>query len=465
MRKKGRILLLDDDELIISMLARALRKEGYETQLLYSSVQAVEKIIAWQPDMMLLDIELGEELNGLDILRLLHDENIKFPVVMLTGDDSSESAIRALRYGASDYLHKPFNIEEVKIVVGRILRDARLQDEIAYLKKTNIAALSQNFVGNSPIISKLLHDARRIAEAGVPLVLITGSSGTGKEVLARKIHCWRFAERDDFESIPYIAINCTALPENLIEGELFGHVKGAFTDAKTDKKGVFELADGGTLLLDEIGDMRADLQGKLLRVLEQRTVRRVGGNIDLPIDVNIIVSTNRELRKQVSDGLFREDLFYRLNSFLIDIPPLKERDADVLLLVDYFLQIFAKKYSKQPVTTIAKDAEKLMLDYEWPGNVRELRNMIERCVVMEDTEKLTASCLPLDIGGRQSMAQERRKEFQILLPEEGISLEDVEKELFHLALERTNHNMTRAAKLLKVSYDVFRYQAKKYGLL
>ncbi|RLB72644.1 MAG: sigma-54-dependent Fis family transcriptional regulator, partial [Deltaproteobacteria bacterium] len=158
-------------------------------------------------------------------------------------------------------------------------------------------------------------------------------------------------------------------------------------------------------------------------------------------------------------------LFYRLNSFLIDIPPLKERDADALLLVDYFLQIFAKKYSKQPVTTIAKDAEKLMLDYEWPGNVRELRNMIERCVVMEDTEKLTASCLPLDIGGRQSMAQERRKEFQILLPEEGISLEDVEKELFHLALERTNHNMTRAAKLLKVSYDVFRYQAKKYGLL
>ncbi len=465
MRKKGRILLLDDDELIISMLGRALRKEGYETQLLHSSVLAVEKIIAWQPDMILLDIDLGEEMNGLDILQSLHDGHVKFPIVMLTGDDSSESAIRALRYGASDYLHKPFSVEEVKIVVGRILKNARLQDEIAYLKRSNTAVFGQPFVGTSAIINKLLKDARRIADAGVQSVLITGKSGTGKEVLARNIHHWHFAERDDFDNVPYIAINCTALPENLIEGELFGHVKGAFTDAKTDKKGVFELADGGTLLLDEIGDMRADLQGKLLRVLEERTVRRVGGKVDLPIDVNIIASTNRNLKNLVADGLFREDLYYRLSSFLIDIPPLNERDADVVLLAHHFLQTFAKKYSKKSITTIAKDAEKLLLDYAWPGNVRELRNVIERCVVMEDMSVLDANCLPLDLGGRQSVTLERRKKFQILLPAEGISLEDVEKELLHLALERTNNNMTQAAKLLKVSYDVFRYQAKKYDLL
>jgi len=465
MKKRGRILLLDDDELIISMLARALRKEGYETQLLHSSVAAVEKIIAWQPDMMLLDIELGEELNGLDILRMLHDEHIKFPVVMLTGDDSSESAIRALRYGASDYLHKPFNVEEVKIVVGRILKNARMQDEFSYLKRSKAEVLGHTFVGDSPIIHKLLEDARKIAEAGVTSVLITGKSGTGKEVLARNFHYWRFSEREDFDTIPYIAINCTALPENLIEGELFGHVKGAFTDAKTDKKGVFELADGGTLLLDEIGDMRADLQGKLLRVLEERTVRRVGGKVDLPIDINIIASTNRNLKNLVADGLFREDLYYRLNSFLIDIPPLDERDADVVQLTHHFLQTFAKKYSKTPVTTIDKEAEKLLLDYAWPGNVRELRNVIERCVVMEDMSVLGAKCLPLDLGGRQSATLERRKKFQILLPDDGISLEDVEKELLQLALERTKNNMTQAAKLLKVSYDVFRYQAKKYGLL
>ncbi|MDX2494767.1 MAG: response regulator, partial [Desulfuromusa sp.] len=218
MRKKGRILLLDDDELIISMLARALYKEGYETQLLHSSVGAVEKIMDWQPDMMLLDIELGEELNGLDILRMLHDEYVKFPVVMLTGDDSSESAIRALRYGASDYLHKPFNVEEVKIVVGRILKNARMQDEIAYLKRSTIDVSGQPFVGDSPIIQKLLKDAQKIAEAGVSSVLLTGKSGTGKEVLARNLHYWRFAEREDFDTVPYIAINCTALPENLIEG-------------------------------------------------------------------------------------------------------------------------------------------------------------------------------------------------------------------------------------------------------
>ncbi|MDX2480146.1 MAG: sigma-54 dependent transcriptional regulator, partial [Desulfuromusa sp.] len=440
-------------------------KEGYETQLLHSSVGAVEKIIAWQPDMMLLDIELGEELNGLDILRMLHDEHVKFPIVMLTGDDSSESAIKALRYGALDYLHKPFNVEEVKIVVDRILKNARIEDEIAYLKRSNIDVLGQTFVGDSPIIQQLLKDARKIAEAGVTSVLITGKSGTGKEVLARNLHYWRFAEREDFDTFPYIAINCTALPENLIEGELFGHVKGAFTDAKTDKKGVFELADGGTLLLDEIGDMRADLQGKLLRVLEERTVRRVGGKVDLPIDINIIASTNRNLKNLVADGLFREDLYYRLSSFLIDLPPLNERDADAVLLAHHFLQTFAKKYSKKPVTTIAKDAQKLLLDHAWPGNVRELRNVIERCVVMEDMSVLDVNCLPLDLGGRQSATLERRKKFQILLPDEGISLENVEKELLQLALDRTNNNMTQAAKLLKVSYDVFRYQAKKYDLL
>lgn len=465
MIKKGRILLLDDDELIISMLSRGLRKEGYETRLLHSSIDAVEKVIAWQPDIMLLDINLGEELNGLDLLKMLQDEHVKFPVVMLTGDDSSESAIRALRFGASDYLHKPFNVEEVKIVVDRLLNNARLQDEIAYLKRSQLETMGQSFIGESAIIQHLLVDAEKIATAGVSSVLITGKSGTGKEVLARNIHHWRFASHADFEKIPYIAINCTALPENLIEGELFGHVKGAFTDAKTDKKGVFELADGGTLLLDEIGDMRPELQGKLLRVLEERTVRRVGGKVDLPIDVTIIACTNRDLKALVEDGTFREDLYYRLSSFSLDLPPLKDREADVVLLTQYFLQRFAQKYSKKPVEIIEKDAEKLLETYPWPGNVRELRNVVERCVVMENMESLAASCLPLDIGGRQSRTTERRKNFHILFPEEGISLEEVEKELLQLALERTGNNMTKAAGLLQISYDVLRYQAKKYNLV
>ena len=464
MSHKERIFLLDDDELIISMLARALHKEGYETHMLNSSERAVDAIRAWQPHALLLDVDIGAGPSGLDILEMLQKEKIDFPVIMLTADDSAESAIRAMRSGAADYLTKPFNIEEVKIVLEKLLASSRLKQEVEYLKKSTSASLGRTFIGESANIRKLLDNAHKIAAAGVQSVLISGKSGTGKEVLARNLHFWRFGERRDYESVPYIAINCTALPENLIEGELFGHVKGAFTDAKTDKKGVFELADGGTLLLDEIGDMRPELQGKLLRVLEERTVRRVGGKVDQPIDVNIIAATNRDLKKAVSDGVFREDLFSRLTSFALDIPPLKARGDDVLLLTRHFLDSFAGKYSKQPIRHISPEAEELLKSYAWPGNVRELRNIIERCVVMESTDTLSAEHLPMDLGGRQQEFSERRKRFQAIIPEEGISLETVEKEYIKLALERCGNNMTRAAKLLQVSYDTLRYQAKKYDL-
>ena len=465
MSKKGRIFLLDDDELIVSMLARALQKDGYETHLLTSSENAVQTICEWQPHALLLDIDLGSGPDGLDLLEMLNEENVDFPIVMLTADDSADSAIRAMRNGAADYLNKPFNVEEVKIFLEKLLANSRLKNEVEYLKKSTSAYLGRTFIGESAIIRKLLADSRKIADAGVQSVLISGKSGTGKEVLARNIHFWRFGARKDYENVPYIAINCTALPENLIEGELFGHVKGAFTDAKGDKKGVFELADGGTLLLDEIGDMRPELQGKLLRVLEERTVRRIGGKIDQPIDVNIIAATNHDLKKAVDSGTFREDLYYRLTSFSVDIPPLKDRDEDVLLLTKHFMRTFTLKYSKNPIENIAKDAEDLLKGYAWPGNVRELRNVIERFVVMEDIETLTAAHLPLDLGGDTQRYTERRKKFQIVLPEEGVSLETVEKDLIKLALERTNNNMTKAAKLLQVSYDTLRYHTKKYKLL
>jgi len=465
MSKKGRIFLLDDDDLIITMLSRALQNDGYETHLLNSACQAVEKICAWQPHALLLDVDLGEGPSGLDLLEMLQAEEIDFPVIMLTADDSAETAIQAMRHGASDYLNKPFNVEEVKIVIEKLLATCRLKSEVRYLKGSTSACLGRTFIGESQAIRKVLNNARTIAEAGVESILITGKSGSGKEVLARNLHFWRFGTQKNYDSVPYIAINCTALPETLIEGELFGHVKGAFTDAKTDKKGVFELADGGTLLLDEIGDMRPELQGKLLRVLEERTVRRIGGKVDLPIDVNIISCTNRDLKKAVAEGVFREDLYYRLNSFAIHLPCLNEREEDVIVLAKHFLETFAAKYGKKTVKNITKEAEKLLRYYSWPGNVRELRNVIERCVVMENRETLSAECLPHDIGGRQDSIMERRKNFQIILPEEGIALEEAERELIRQALERTNNNMTKTAKLLKVSYDTIRYQAKKYDLL
>jgi len=464
MANKGRIFLLDDDELIISMLARALHKEGYETHMLSSSEGAVEKICAWQPHALLLDVDLGAGPNGLDLLEMLQAEGVDFPIVMLTADDSAESAIRAMRNGAADYLNKPFNIEEVKIVLEKLLANSRLKNEVEYLKKSTTASLGRTFIGESRIIRKLLESAHKIATAGVQSILITGKSGTGKEVLARNLHYWRFGGLDNYESVPYIAINCTALPENLIEGELFGHVKGAFTDAKTDKKGVFELADGGTLLLDEIGEMRPELQSKLLRVLEERTVRRIGGKVDQPVDVNVIAATNRDLKKTVDDGEFREDLYYRLSSFAVEIPPLKDREDDVILLPRLFLQNFAAKYSQKHIPKLSGEAEDLLKSYNWPGNVRELRNVIERCVVMESTEVLSAEHLPQNIGGDQKPTTERRKSFQPILPEDGMALEEIEKAYMKLALERSKNNMTKAAKLLRVSYDTFRYQAKKYNL-
>ena len=465
MTKKGRVLLVDDDELIISMLSRALLKDGYETYLLHSASEAVERIVDWQPDALVLDIDLGEGGSGLDILEALRAQDCDFPIVMLTADDSAESAIRALKAGADDYLNKPFNIEEVKIVIGNMLSHSRIKNELGYLKKKQQADFNKKFIGASEPVQKVLSNARKMAEAGVPSILITGKSGTGKEVLARNIHQWRFATEKNYDTIPFIAINCTALPENLIEGELFGHVKGAFTDAKSDQKGVFELADGGTLLLDEIGDMRQDLQSKLLRVLEERTVRRVGGKIDLPIHVNIIACTNRNLKKMVDEGLFREDLYYRLSSFTLSLPSLKERTGDIETLARHFLQSFAQLYGKRNIRDFSADALELLNHYHWPGNVRELRNLIERCVVLEDVEILTAAHLPLELSGREGFGTERRKKLHLVMPDDGIALQQVEKELMRLALEKADSNMTQAAKLLQVSYDTFRYQAKKYDLV
>ncbi|HSQ84533.1 MAG TPA: sigma-54 dependent transcriptional regulator, partial [Desulfobacterales bacterium] len=289
MKIKGRIFLLDDDELIITMLSRALRKEGFETQLQTNSQDVIEKIEEWQPDIVMLDIHLGEDKNGIDILSEIRAKDIDTQIIMLTGDDTAETAIRAMKIGAADYLTKPFNVDEVIMIIKGVLEKEKLKDEVKYLRKSRMDLTRHEMVGESPAIKDVIENAKKIAIAGVSTVLITGESGTGKEVLARYIHQWMHQQEEgDAEDVPFIAVNCTALPDNLIESELFGHTKWAFTDAKTDKKGMFELADGGTILLDEIGDMRADLQSKFLRVLENRKVRRLGGKVDLPVDVSVI---------------------------------------------------------------------------------------------------------------------------------------------------------------------------------
>ncbi|MDW7771677.1 MAG: sigma-54 dependent transcriptional regulator [Desulfobulbaceae bacterium] len=464
MKSRGRIFLLDDDKLIVSMLSRSLKKAGFETQVHSSAVGIIPVIAEWQPDLVLLDIHLDEGINGIDILQEIRKENIDTAVIMLTADDTAESAIRAMKLGAADYLTKPFNVEEVKMVIDGILEKVRLKEEVEYLRKSGECTVECEIISESAAMQKIKETAAKLAEAHAPGFLITGESGTGKEVMARYIHnTVNLSQGNEPGYVPFISVNCTALPDNLIESELFGHTKHAFTDAKSDKKGMFELANGGTILLDEIGDMRIDLQSKLLRVLEERTVRRLGGKVDIPLDITVIATTNKDLNTAVANKEFREDLFYRLSTFHLHIPPLRERRADILPLARHFINIFSSKYYKKNIKGLTEEAEKALCTYNWPGNVRELRNILERCVVLENMESLTMEYMPVAMTGRP--IKERRNSHYLVLPDNGISLEEVEKDLIRQALEMAENNQTRAAKLLDITYDTLRYQVKKYGLV
>ena len=462
MKAKGRIFLLDDDELIASMLARSLKKEGYDIQSETRTEDIVNKIGAWCPDLVLLDIHLDESKSGLDILKEINEEQIPAKVVMLTADDSAESAITAMKRGAVDYLTKPFNMTEVQMVIKNVIEKERLKQEVDYLRSARTPHVEDRLIGESPATIELRERAEKLAEAHVNILLITGESGTGKEVMARFIHNRLHPDRDE-EYAPFIAVNCTALPEQLFESELFGHAKGAFTDAKSDKKGLFELADGGTILLDEIGDMDPSLQSKLLRVIEKREVRRIGGKVDLPVDVTVIATTNTDLEEALDAKRFRTDLFFRLNTFPLHMPPLRERREDIPSLATHFLSMFSQTYLKGRTKGFSSEAMKLLSSHDWRGNCRELRNVIERIVVLENVETILPEHLPVPFTRTEFV--ERRAPGQFVLPEDGISLEELEKDLIEQALKRTDNNQTKAAKLLNMSYDSLRYQIKKFGLL
>jgi DNA-binding NtrC family response regulator len=458
---KRRVFLLDDDELIVSMLARALTREGYRVQAETDPDGVVEKIRSFAPDVVLLDIKLPGA-SGLELLPAIVADGVARNVVMLTSDDTAETAVRAMKLGAVDYLTKPFNLDEVKIVVNNVIEKGDLKHEVDYLRRVSAEILERPLIGEHETIRELKRRAATLAKAGVQVVLLSGESGTGKEVLARYIHQLRHADRAG-RPAPFIGINCTALPETLIESELFGHEKGAFTDAKTEKKGVFEMAAGGSLLLDEIGDMQPSLQSKLLRVLEERVIRRVGGRRDIPVNATVFATTHRTLEELVEKGKFRQDLFFRLNSFALDIPPLRERGDDVLLLARFFLEQFSTRYDRESVAEFSPEVKRLLRAHTWPGNVRELKNTVERIVVLEGGDVIRPESLPKEILGRVSRSPSGTGEL-ISIPDEGLSLEEVEKSLIVQALKKTGGNKTRAAKLLDVTYDTLRYQIKKFGL-
>jgi DNA-binding NtrC family response regulator len=461
MKSKGKIFLLDDEELIASMLARSLKKEGYKVSMETKTDDVVNKIKAIDPDIVILDIGMPER-NGIDILQEIIADGIDTQVVMLTADDSAETAVRAMKLGAADYLTKPFNTEEVKIVLSKIMEKESLRQELRFLRKAYSQTFDKDVIGESAPIKEIMEKVEKIAQAGVSTILITGESGTGKEVVAKHIHNLMFGTGTSRQA-PFVSVNCAAMPESLLESELFGHDKGSFTDAKSDKKGMFELATGGTILLDEIGDMKLELQSKLLRVLENRTIRHIGGQKEIPIDATVIATTNRNLAEAVEEKAFRKDLFFRLSAFYLHIVPLRERKEDVPLLARHFLKRFAEQYNKKSIKDFSPEAEQLLVGSSWPGNVRELKNLVERFVVLESTELIQTEHVPKWILS-DSIGTNRSASDKFILPETGISLEELEKDLFLQALEKTGNNKTLAAKLLDISYDTLRYQLKKFGI-
>lgn len=461
MKNKGKVFLLDDEDLIVSVLAKSLKSEGYEVYPETETNGVIEKIKSWDPDVLLMDIRMPDR-NGIDILEEIKESKIDTQVVMLTADDAVETAVKAMKLGAADYLTKPFNTDEVKIVIGNIIKNQNLRQEVDYLRKAYSEVFEKDMLGESAALKVLEEKILKIAQAQVSNILVTGESGAGKELVARRIHKLMFGS-DSSWNAPFISVNCAAMPETLLESQLFGYEKGSFTDAKADKKGLFELAKGGTILLDEIGDMKTDLQSKLLRVLEDRKVRRIGGKGEIEVNVTVIATTNRNLAEAVNEGDFRKDLFFRLSTFYLHVVPLRERADDIPLLAGHFLTHFATKYKKKNIKGFSPEAEQALVSYAWPGNVRELKNLAERFVVLESEDLIQPKHLPKWIYG-ESINTGRPSAEKFVLPDAGISLEDVEKDLIIQALEKANNNRAQAAKLLRISYDTLRYQVKKYGL-
>jgi DNA-binding NtrC family response regulator len=454
---EARILVVDDEYLIRWTLQQNLEKEGYEVLLAETGEEALNKVTEEAPDLILLDIKLPG-MDGYEVLErtLKFDQGIV--PIMITAFEDVEKVVRAMRMGAFDYITKPFDFNKVRLSIQKALEASQLKREVRHLRRTQRNWYGfENVVAVSQEMKRVLQVAEKIAQSDTATILIQGESGTGKEVIAHAIHDW--SKR---ESMPFITVNCANFPEQMLENELCGHEKGAFTDAKEVKKGLLEVADGGTLFLDEIGDMHLNLQGKILRLVEQRTFRRIGGLKDIHVEVRIITATNKDLVKLKEEGKFREDLFYRVNVASIRIPPLRERPDDILPLTKYFLQKYNEEFHKN-VQTISKGVEDFLRGYDWPGNVRELKNVIERAMILGEGDTLLMEHLPMEILGQAS--KQGGVIEGIRIPQEGISLEKVEEALVRQALKMTNGNQTRAAKLLDISRDALRYRMQKFGIL
>jgi two-component system NtrC family response regulator len=448
--KKSSILLIDDDDSLRRVMEFSLTEAGHRVQTAASGEEGLRLFEKSSFDAVISDITMPG-MSGMDVLTKIREQDAHIPVVMITAYGTIESAVEAMKQGAFDYITKPFNRDELRLTLDRALRMRRLEKENVELRaEVTDRYRFDSIIGGSERIREVLDMAGRVA-ASDATVLITGERGTGKELLAKGIHFNSYRATG-----PFVAVNCAAIPETLIESELFGHVKGAFTGAGRDKEGKFELADGGTILLDEIGELRIDLQAKILRVLQERTIDRLGDTKSIPVDVRVIASTNRDIEQAIKEGKFREDLYDRINVVGLRMPPLRERRDDVPLLVTYFL----KKFNKDLSVGIDQEALDALLSYGWPGNVRELESVIERASVLKRGSLVTLADLP------DKLKKEKASVESIILnlPDEGIALEELEKSLIVKALEKYKGNQTRAAEYLGITRPTLIYRMEKFGL-
>ncbi len=449
---KGKILIVEDEKGMNEVLTILLTTEGYSVVSAYRVEEAIQHIETDIFDLVITDIKMPGG-SGFDVLRKVKELSPSTMVIMITAYGTEEDTIKALKMGAYDYIHKPFQVEEIKIVIQRALEKKALQKEIQRLKETiSKTGRLDEIIGKSPKMLRLMQAIPKIARSDSN-VLITGESGSGKELFARAIHNHSLRAKG-----PFVAINCATIPEGLLESELFGFMKGAFTGATHNKEGLFETARGGTLFLDEIAEMPLSIQAKLLRVIETGTFRRLGGVSDIKADVRIIAATNKDLKKEVSSGRFREDLFFRLNVVPVNIPPLRERKEDIPLLVGHFLKKF-----NAPNVRVPPETMRILERYHWPGNVRELENLIERLLLLTEKEIILPEDLPVEIR-QKTDTSERIPE----LTEDGINLErlleDIEISYLKKALELSGGVKTKAAELLGLTFRSFRHRLQKYNL-
>ncbi len=447
------ILIVDDEKAQRDILQAILSREGYRTVTAGSGQDAVRILSTDEFDLILTDLKM-QGMSGMELLEKVLAENPQQCIIIMTAHGTIDSAVEATRKGAFNYLEKPLDREHLLFTLKRACEHiALLKENSALHRKLDETTSIQGIIGDHPKVKEVFRVVNKIAPTS-STVLVYGESGTGKELVARAIH-----DRSPRCNKPFFAINCAAIPDALIESELFGHEKGSFTGASSKELGLFEAAEEGTVFLDEIGEMNVSLQAKLLRAIQEKEIRRVGGKVNIPVDVRIIAATNRDLEGEIKKGQFREDLFYRLNVIRITLPPLRERGSDVVTLAEFFVRKYAIA-TGMPVSGISKPALKLLLNYSWPGNVRQLESIIERGVLMAEGSNITPEDLPTEV--QEPLAGVGTLPFDF--PADGISFEELEKELIIKAMERADWIITKAAPLLRMSYKTLQYRLDKFGI-